>query len=154
MDDDDYYYPLSVYAKVKLLLDYARDGYECVGTNHIGIYNLKGNYSYTAIGNSLPEATMAYWRSFGQTGKYGAHYSGESVPFLLNRRHKVLVFPFQFNMVAITHDKNITGSLRENKNHDNNAIYKSLDFETQSFINRLFRKIYSNGFRGLITYSQ
>lgn len=139
MDDDDYYYPMSIYAKVKLLQD--NIGYECVGTNKLGLYNISDNYSHTSIGTTLPEGSMAYWNTFGQKGRFGQHTGGESIPFLRNRRHQVLVFPFQFNMVAMTHKSNTTGSLRESHKKEGNDIYKSLDFETQRFINKLYRRL-------------
>jgi len=139
MDDDDYYYPMSIYAKVKILLDYKKEKYECVGTDVLGVYNLMENYSHVIHTFSLPEASMAYWKTFGEQGRFAPHHSGESIPFLQGRKDRVITIPFQFNMIAITHGRNLTRNLRTSTKDEKNHIYKSLDFETQRFLNGLYR---------------
>ena len=62
LDDDDYYFDNSIWAKVKVLEKYQCD---VVGCTDIGVYHLLENYSYlTDKGKSLAEASMAYRRSF------------------------------------------------------------------------------------------
>ena len=64
MDDDDYYPPESVLARVKLLLKYYKQGIRCVGCCQIGVYNIVENYSYLMDCKFPSEASLAYTKSF------------------------------------------------------------------------------------------
>ena len=62
MDDDDYYPPESILARVKILMKYKDKGIECVGSSTIGIYNIMNKNSNIASDGdtSLSEASMGY----------------------------------------------------------------------------------------------
>jgi len=66
MDDDDYYPPESILARIKILLKYQDEGIECVGSTLIGTYNIMTNISSMSSDGpiSLSEASMAYTRKF------------------------------------------------------------------------------------------
>ncbi len=40
MDDDDYYPPESISARIKLLLKYQKEDVQCIGSTLIGTYNI------------------------------------------------------------------------------------------------------------------
>lgn len=143
MDDDDYYYPDSLMARVKTLLSY-QGSYQCVGCIKYGIYDLMDNNSFLFNGPYLSEASMAYFRSFWQVQKFAEHPLGESIPFLKNRRSSVITIPFEFNLIAITHNRNYTGKNRTAKNNDSNQIFKSWDFETQQFYIKMYKQLKKN----------
>ncbi len=139
MDDDDYYYPDSVYARVKLLITNNR--IDCVGISEYGVYHLLNDYSFKINTKQLSEASMCYYKSFWETRKFREHNKGEGVPFLKGRRSRVLTMPFQFCMIAITHGRNVTSKLREIEETNNNTLFNSWDHTTQSFIIKLYRKL-------------
>ncbi|GAG38833.1 unnamed protein product, partial [marine sediment metagenome] len=64
MDDDDYYPPESVLARVKLLMKYPEIG--CVGCSAVAVYDLMNNASSICSDGTLTmsEASMAYRKSF------------------------------------------------------------------------------------------
>jgi len=144
MDDDDYYYPVSIFSRVKLLLDHVKTDIKCVGCSDYGIYHLMDSYSFCMNTKHMSEASMAYYKSFWRQQPFKSHVLGESVPFLRNRRKYVMVMPFEFNLVAITHNKNVTRnfrSLEHVSNKKNNSLFKSMPFETQRLLNRIYRKL-------------
>jgi hypothetical protein len=153
MDDDDYYYPESVMARIKLLLKYKSEGIRCVGCTEIGIYHLLDNYSYLmSMGSYVSEASMAYHRSFWEERPFPSDKemskmnskTGEGALFLEKRLHEVIDMPFIFNFIAITHKKNITGRLRT-YNLDREAklngtnFFNLWDIDTQLFFIKISR---------------
>ena len=154
MDDDDYYYPESVLARIKLLLKYKSEGIKCVGCTEIGIYHLLDNYSYLMdCKNYLSEASMAYHRKFWEERPFPSDKemekmsskTGEGALFLERRLHEVIDMPFIFNFIAVTHKKNVTGKLRTyNLNQDaklNGTNFFNLwDIDTQLFFIKMARK--------------
>ena len=53
MDDDDYYYPLSIYARIALLLKYPN--YDLVGVTDLDIYDVVNNFSAHVKGALISE---------------------------------------------------------------------------------------------------
>lgn len=146
MDDDDYYLPQSIWAKVKLLHAYRKSNnppIECVGcSKELGIYHLIDNYSYLANTKYMSEASMAYYRKFWEEQKFRDERleMGEGYSFIQGRENRVLDMPYYFNFIAVTHGSNYTGLLRtyensENQNHDN--FFNMWDRETQLFFMEL-----------------
>lgn len=155
MDDDDYYYPESVLARIKLLLKYKDEGIKCVGCTEIGIYHLLDNYSYLMdCGSYLSEASMAYHRSFWEERPFPSDKemakmsskTGEGALFLERRLHQVIDMPFIFNFIAVTHKKNVTGRLRT-YNLDKDAklngtnFFNLWDIDTQLFFIKISRSV-------------
>ncbi len=140
MDDDDYYFPDSLTARVKTLIKY-KGQYDCVGCTKYGIYDLFKNNSFLFNGPYLSEASMAYYKSFWQQQEFSMHPLGESIPFLKNRRSRVVIIPFDFNFIAITHNKNYTGKNRTAIENYSNKIFQAWDFETQQFYIKLYKQL-------------
>ena len=150
MDDDDYYTPESLLARVKLLIN---PNVDCVGCSSVGCYNLITNESVLAedSNNALCEATLAFKKKFWEERKFDeGDLNNESKFFLQYRQDRLLDIPFQFIMVAFNHNNNLTSSLREYDNFDkwysDNKkeyinLYDSLDVITQIFLEDLKKVI-------------
>jgi len=113
MDDDDFYFDDSVISKVRILIDYPDK--DCVYSLPLGIHDLISNKSaiVDSEGDDIPEATLAYRKSFWKTGKFGGSgRKSEWYGFCSGRWDKMINIPFWFNMVATTHTKNATGGTR------------------------------------------
>jgi hypothetical protein len=142
LDDDDFYFPSSIWAKVKLLDKYKRDksqtNIQCIGCTQLGIYHLIDNYSYLADTKYISEASMAYSREFWATRQFTGDNleMGEGYSFIESRENQVATIPYYFNLIALTHNQNYTGKLRtykdtSGKKHDN--FFNLWDKETQYF---------------------
>lgn len=142
MDDDDYYYPLSFYARTALLLAYPQ--YDLVGVCELDIYDALNNFSARINSPYVSEASMAFRKSFWEQCQFPDKFStlGEGVPFTTGRRHKILKMPSCFNLIAITHKTNYTQDSRSQskfqhvKNKSN--LLSILDTSTKLFILNLF----------------
>lgn len=109
MDDDDYYPPESIMARVKLLVGYK--GVECVGCSRIAIYNLLENTSLLATDGqiSMSEASMAYFKSFWEAQPFDPGCErGEYYSFLQGRMEKLMDLPYIFVICALHHGRNFT----------------------------------------------
>ena len=116
MDDDDYYPPESVIARVKVLLHYKKDGIGCVGSSEIGIYDILNNASNLSSDGQLTmsEASMGYYKSFWENGKFDElEFAGEYKSFIQNRFEQIIDIPYSFILIAISHNKNHTGNIRK-----------------------------------------
>ncbi len=126
MDDDDYYPPESVLARVKILLKYKDRGIECVGSTLIGTYNIfKNESSMSSDGPiSLSEASMAYTRKFWEERPFDEMCKvGEHKYFTEQRLNKIIDIPYSFILIAMNHKDNITAHLRT----DNTGLLKYSD---------------------------
>lgn len=151
LDDDDYYFEDSVWAKVKLLTKYGGGGIRCVGCTDLGVYHLMDNYSYLSVkGKCIAEASMAYTKSFWQEHPFTNKYSemGEGYDFVKGRENQVLTMPYMFNMIAMTHKYNVTKALRTNPNASNNNdgsqydnFFNLFDRQTQLFLLEIRNKL-------------
>lgn len=149
MDDDDYYPPESILARIKILLKYKSIGIECVGSTLIGTYNILTDQSSMSSDGpiSLSEATMAYTRKFWEERPFDELcLRGEHKYFTEQRLNKIIDIPYSFIIIAINHKSNFTEHLRS----DNTGIlkfsektdkegeianfYDTWDLETQIFI--------------------
>ena len=72
-DDDDFYFPDSILAKIRILKQYPKCG--CIFSNDLAAYNVVNNLSYMMDPEikesclSLPEATLMYKKSFWKVQK-------------------------------------------------------------------------------------
>jgi GR25 family glycosyltransferase involved in LPS biosynthesis len=149
MDDDDYYPPESILARIKILLKYKKDDIECVGSTFIGTYNIINNTSSMSSDGpiSLSEASMAYTRKFWEERPFDENcIRGEHKYFTEQRLQKIIDIPYSFILIAINHKMNFTEELRS----DNSSLLKyseksgkygeianffdTWDIETQMFI--------------------
>lgn len=115
MDDDDYYPPESILARVKILLKYKSLGIECCGSTLIGTYNLLNNESSMSSDGpiSLSEASMAYTKKFWEERPFDELcVRGEHKSFTEQRLNKIIDIPYSFVLIAINHKSNFTDHLR------------------------------------------
>lgn len=142
MDDDDYYYPLSVYARIALLLKYPQ--YDLVGVSNLDIYDVVNDFSAKINGPHISEASMAFRKKFWEEKQFSDnfHSLGEGYPFLQGRRHQIIKMPSCFNLLAITHWQNYTQSNRSHQKFPHvekkSSILRILDIETRLFIYDLY----------------
>jgi hypothetical protein len=149
MDDDDYYPPVSLQARVKILMKYANDGIECIGCSAIGVYDTVNRKSSISSDGDLTisEASMAYRRSFWKSrGFINTEEKGEYRGFIANRFNKIMDLPYAFIIYALSHDNNFTDKTR--RITEDQVIHKktgniinfldTFDEDTQLFINKLF----------------
>jgi hypothetical protein len=115
MDDDDFYFPDHVLVKVRLMMKYKAKG---VLSLPIGVYDMMERSSFIAeFGktNNVPEATLAYTRRYWEANKFDSEDpigKGEGRPFMHDNFTKFVNVNFLFNMISITHTKNLTGDNR------------------------------------------
>jgi len=115
MDDDDYYPPETLLARVKLLLKY-RGTFDLVGCSMLGSYNVFEETSrFLSDGQlTIGEASMAYWKSFWEEQKFDPeHTRGEYRGLIQNRFNKILDVPYYFIIFALNHKENMTLSKRK-----------------------------------------
>ncbi len=129
MDDDDYYPPESVLARVKALIKYKSMGVECVGSVSLGCYNILNHDSYFVSNgkNYLAEASICHLKKFWKKRNFKKIDAGaEFKNFLKNRQSKIRDIPFQFVCIALNHHANCTD--RGMKKVDENLKLDKLNF--------------------------
>jgi hypothetical protein len=143
MDDDDYYYPLSIYARIALLLKYPQ--YDLVGVTDLDIYDVVNDFSARVKGSLISEASMAFKKSFWRECPFPDEFNslGEGYPFTKDRRNRIIRMPSCFNMIAMTHRTNYTQGGRSYDRFKDKAtrgdnLLNTLDVETRLFIIDLF----------------
>ncbi len=140
MDDDDYYFPDSVLAKIRLMLHYKVQG---VHSMPIGVYDMmeKTSYIFNPKGmdtNNVAEATLAYHKDYWRKHPFASQDPKgmtEGRAFIGKRFNQWLKVHFLFNMISITHAKNITGHNRRfiNENQKNAKTGKFEDVFPSDF---------------------
>jgi hypothetical protein len=141
MDDDDYYFPCSIYSRVALMKHYRR---ECIGSTQLGIYDIVNDSSFLNVSNTISEASMAFTKEFWKKRQFGKkdHNYGEAYVFINGREKEVINMPYFFNLIAITHKENITKDLRKNRLDSNKMdnFFNLWDTQTQLFFLGLIKK--------------
>jgi len=138
MDDDDYYFPDHVLAKIRLIMHYKVQG---VHSMPIGIYDLmeRSSFIFDPIynekkkrdNNDVAEATLAYRKEYWRKHKFDSEEergTAEGRAFIGKSFSQWLKVHFIFNMISITHTKNVTGHNRRFIN-DSGSESKTGDFE-------------------------
>ena len=149
MDDDDYYPPESILARIKVLLKYKDEGVECVGSTLIGTYNLMSNISSMSSDGpiSLSEASMGYTKKFWEERSFDETcLRGEHKYFTEQRLNKIIDMPYSFIIIAVNHRTNFTNRMVDStnniddkgilrtKNNEQANYFDTWDLETQMFI--------------------
>ena len=151
MDDDDYYPPESVYARVSLLKKYYDDGIRLVGCSAIGVYDLINETNNIAGDGvfSISEGTMGYYKSFWEQRKFDSKAkTAEYLDFIGNRFNAIMDVPYSFIMIAFKHNTNTvskttTQAIIDKKTSESHNFFDDWDEETQSFVKQL-RKYFVN----------
>ncbi len=152
MDDDDYYPPESIMARVKVLLKYEKEGIGCVGCSRVGVYDIIHNKSTIATDGiiSLSEASMAYKKDFWREQQFNElELTGEYKSFIQNRFNKIVDIPYSFVICAISHKKNysdrnrkvIENVIRHKDTGEEINFYDGWDEDTQFFMDTLRKTI-------------
>ena len=151
MDDDDYYPPESILARVKILMKYKDKGIECVGSSTIGIYNIMNKNSNIASDGdtSLSEASMGYTKKFWKERAFNEEEErGEYRGFIFGRFEKIMDIPYAFIIIAFTHKQNFTDMRKINENVLMNkntgksmTFYDNFDIELKLFIDDIVKLI-------------
>lgn len=116
-----WYYPHSIYAKVKLLLDY--NDKTIVGTHTIPFYHLTLDpHSYIRETDIPPLETVAFHNNTKTT--------------ICISRSCYLNMPFNFNCINVSPHEPI------DKFTPTNNIFTLIDFSTQHVINKVYRSLY------------
>ena len=136
MDDDDYYFPDHILAKVRLLEHYKVQG---VHSLPIGVYDLMEGTSIIYEPNAknglessgVAEASIAYRKSYWERNKFSSNFEkgmGEGSSLIGKHFQQWVNFHFLFNTISITHSRNITGHNRRFVNENMNTV-KTGNFE-------------------------
>ena len=148
MDDDDYYTPENLLARVKSLIKYSKDGVGCVGCKDVATYDLiREMVANCSNGQEyLTESSLAFTRTFWDTQHFrSSDTSSEFRYFLEYRQDQIRSIPFQFVTIALTHGKNTTGDGRrleryqkwkpsENWEEAKKILLEILDEDAQDFL--------------------
>ena len=145
MDDDDYYPPESVYARVSLLLKYYDDGIRLVGSSAIGVYDLIENTNNISGDGvfSIAEGTMGYFKTFWEQRNFNEEVkNGEYIDFIGGRFPSIMDMPYSFVMVAFKHSKNTvvkktSQALINKRTGESHSFFDDWDEETQMFVKQL-----------------
>lgn len=119
MDDDDYYPPEHVLARVKPLVGFKN--VDCVGSSRIGVYDILNNRSLISSDGhiSLSEASMAYKKSFWKEQQFDPGCDrGEYRSFMQNRLDRIMDIPYIFIICAMNHGRNFTPRMEWAKGFD------------------------------------
>lgn len=143
-DDDDYYYPVSLYSRMATLLSYPTA--DLVGVGNLDVYDVESYHSAQFHSPTLSEASMMFRKSFWEELPFPDSYQdgeGEGYWFTQSRRDKLIQMPSCFNLIALTSHLNYTGKRRQCLQEQSKlAPFDLLDLETKLFLWRIFKKTY------------
>lgn len=134
MDDDDYYTPESIIARIKTMIKY---NVRCVGCRTVGNYDLIHNYSRIASNGKdyLCEASLSFHRTFWEERQFkNSDKHGEYLYFLHHRQNECISIPFQFIMIALHHGNNTTGDKKLVDNKQDDSLLDILNDEEQIYL--------------------
>ncbi len=111
MDDDDYYIPESIKAKVKVLMTYPK--INMIGSSNLCCYNTEDDTYIMVNTDKLAEASMMFRKKFWEKRMWNEKVKiGEGIIFTRNRKRECMYIPYNFNLIVINHKTNITGRIR------------------------------------------
>jgi glycosyltransferase involved in cell wall biosynthesis len=143
MDDDDYYFPDHILVKAQILLVSNRKG---IHSMPLAVYDAITKESWIfdwtkkgrKVSNGIAEASVmmkrSYWElhPFHSTANRGI---SEGASIVGRRFYDWINVHFLFNMISITHKKNITNdSRRLNLDHDKTKVGSFRDVFPESFL--------------------
>jgi hypothetical protein len=121
MDDDDFYPPESILARVKALN--IRPDLRLVGCVKIVNLNVETNqWNMTGLEKYLSEASLAFRRQFWEERPFARQKCNEIALFIYGREDACCYILSQFVIFSVYHKANFTGDLRQikNDNHKQN----------------------------------
>ncbi len=140
MDDDDFYAPESVIARIKTLLVSNK---KCVGCNKTLCYDLLRDQTFEAFDCNEPggkpctisESTLAYSKAFFKEKQFrNEDIQAECLAFLKDRYDQAITIPYVFVVTQLTHGKNtIKRFVTQNTQHTTQFL-KKISFLDQQLI--------------------
>lgn len=124
-DDDDYYPPESVVARVKALV---QSGKACVGCTRTLCYDLLYDQTFEAFDPVSPsdprpctisESTLGYTKEFWKTQKFNkTDTKGECLALIEGRHSEIVTLPYVFVVTQLSHSLNtVTRRVAQNTKH-------------------------------------
>jgi GR25 family glycosyltransferase involved in LPS biosynthesis len=149
MDDDDYYPPESIYARVAVLLKYHKNGIRLIGSSQLGVYDILENSSNLVSDGefSFSEGTMGYFKSFWEETPFNKEdKTAEYISFMEGRFNKIMDIPYSYIMIGFKHGQNtvvkkIQQSIINKDTKENHNFIDDFDKETKDFILQLQKYI-------------
>ena len=142
MDDDDYYPPESITARIKSLLkSNPKHPVDCVGSSDYLIYDLNSRkWGQASHGKEyVSEASMAFTKKFWLERPFSmSDQASEFRNFLEYRQDRIRSIPGQFVTVSFSHGNNITGQVRSLQN-----VKEDLDPSVRESLDAIFDEEYS-----------
>lgn len=109
MDDDDIEMPDALKIKMIVLETYQK---KCVGSKSIMCIDKNKNIIFVMNSHFPTESTLTFHKSFCGSG-FSPSVHGEGSLMVLSQHNMVIDIPSSLNLIAITHDSNITGHSRK-----------------------------------------
>ena len=145
MDDDDYYPPESLIARVKCYMKYRGKNIQCLGCNKTFSYDIStGKSALVGTGNKyFGESSLIYTKNFWKNRNYENNsYNNEILYFLEYRQNQCMAIPSQFVTIAFTHNNNITKDLRRVKKTEiKQSIYEQFNEQTKMIVSLIKKGI-------------
>ena len=140
IDDDDYYPPESVIARVRSLTN-RNMTISCVGCLSVRTFNLFTERTYEAYESSainMSESSLAYKRDFWIDRRFENKCShGEGINFVKNRYSQCRSLPHVFVITQFDHTKNTVKRFSNNTMYDTDntvPFIETVDTETRIFV--------------------
>lgn len=110
MDDDDFMFDDSILARMSCLICNQK---QCIYSGEMGVYNFKHENSYILPETTdIAEGSLMFTKKFWETNKFSESGTGEGLNMVCGKELEMIKIPWFFNIVAINHNKNTTGKLR------------------------------------------
>ena len=145
IDDDDYYPPNSIIARVKLLIKY--DNISCIGSSKVGVYDIVNKKSANKLYPlyELCESSLLFTKEFWQNTNFKNFDVNKSFTkqFLENRYDEIMDIPDFFNVTCLSHGLNDNDDLKEveNSSTNNQFLYDSMSDSMKAIIDQ-FNKFF------------
>lgn len=132
LDDDDIEISDALLIKIISLIQYQK---KCIGSSSIICYDSNNTTLFLKKCMFPTESTLTFHKSFCKNIQpFTPSIHGEGFLTVVSNIDEIIDIPSALNLIAITHNNNVTGKSREMKNKNINQIQCSLeDFITESY---------------------
>ncbi len=129
MDDDDIEIPDGL--KIKMISLVCNDK-KCAGSSSLMCLDLKKKNIFVKKAFFPTESSLTFHKSFWKTTRFNPNIHGECFTMIMSQTNEIIDVPSSLNLIAITHNSNITGLSRTctinsiNSCSDSNMLIKNL----------------------------
>lgn len=129
MDDDDIEIPDGL--KIKMISLLFNDK-KCAGSSSLMCLDLKKKNIFVKKAFFPTESSLTFHKSFWKTTRFNPNIHGECFTMVMSQTNEIVDVPSSLNLIAITHNSNITGLSRTctinsmNSCSDSNMLIKNL----------------------------